>query len=68
MVPRAEIIALENLLTLKCKKIFIETGFQNPIYKNSIDDIVGYIHSFDFLKNLKILMSYPPVVFVLSLC
>ncbi len=67
MVPRAEIIALENSSNiLNAKKIFIETGFSKiPIYKNSIDDIVGYIHSFDFLKKPKNINDYIlPVVFV----
>ena len=67
MVPRAEIIALENSSNiLNAKKIFIETGFSKiPIYKNSIDDIVGYIHSFDFLKKPQnINESILPVVFV----
>ena len=60
MVPRAEIIALENSSNiLNAKKIFIETGFSKiPIYKNSIDDIVGYIHSFDFLKKPKNINIY----------
>ena len=52
MVPRAEIIALENTSNIdNAKKLFVETGFSKiPIYRNSIDNIVGYIHSFDFLK------------------
>ena len=67
MVPRAEIIALEDSSNIKnAKKIFIETGFSKiPIYKKSIDDIVGYIHSFDFLKKPQnINESILPVVFV----
>ena len=67
MVPRAEIIALEDTSNIKnAKKLFIETGFSKiPIYKNSIDDIVGYIHSFDFLKKPQnINESILPVVFV----
>ena len=67
MVPRAEIVALENSSSIKnAKKIFIETGFSKiPIYKNSIDDIVGYIHSFDFLKKPQNINKFIlPVVFV----
>ena len=67
MVPRAEIIALENTSSIKnAKKLFIETGFSKiPIYKNSIDDIVGYIHSFDFLKKPQNINKFIlPVVFV----
>ena len=67
MVPRAEIVALENSSSIKnAKKTFIETGFSKiPIYKNSIDDIVGYIHSFDFLKKPQNINKFIlPVVFV----
>lgn len=67
MVPRAEIIALENSTKIqKVKDLFIETGLSKiPIYKDSIDDIVGYIHSFDFLKKpLNIKEFILPVVFV----
>ena len=67
MVPRAEIIALEDSTNIqKVKDLFIETGLSKiPIYKDSIDDIVGYIHSFDFLKKpLNIKEFILPVVFV----
>ena len=67
MVPRAEIIALENTSNvINAKKLFIETGFSKiPIYRNSIDDIVGYIHSFDFLKKPQNIIEFIlPVVFV----
>ena len=67
MVPRAEIFALEDSSNISnAKKLFIETGFSKiPIYRNSIDDIVGYIHSFDFLKKPKNINEYIlPVVFV----
>ncbi|MDC0560309.1 hemolysin family protein [Flavobacteriaceae bacterium] len=67
MVPRAEIIVLEDSTKIqKVKDLFIETGLSKiPIYKDSIDDIVGYIHSFDFLKKpLNIKEFILPVVFV----
>ncbi len=52
-VPRTEIIALEydtNIDTLK--ETFIETGFSKiPIYKSSIDNIVGYIHSSEMFEH-----------------
>jgi putative hemolysin len=58
MVPRAEVIAIDELTDLKkVKEILIQTGLSKiPVYKDSIDNIVGYLHSFDFLKkpyNLK---------------
>jgi putative hemolysin len=58
MVPRAEVIAIDELTDLKkVKEILIQTGLSKiPVYKDSIDNITGYVHSFDFLKkpdNLK---------------
>ena len=67
MVPRAEIIALENTSNIiNAKKLFVETGLSKiPIYRNSIDNIVGYIHSFDFLKKPQNINEFIlPVVFV----
>ena len=67
MVPRAEIIALEDSTSIfKVKDIFIETGFSKiPIYNDTIDDIVGYVHSFDFLKKPSNIKEFIlPVVFV----
>jgi len=67
MVPRAEIIALENTSNIiNAKELFVETGFSKiPIYRNSIDNIVGYIHSFDFLKKPQNINEFIlPVVFV----
>ena len=67
MVPRAEIIALEDSTSIfKVKDLFIETGFSKiPIYNDTIDDIVGYVHSFDFLKKPSNIKEFIlPVVFV----
>ena len=53
MVPRAEIVAVEENTPIKeIKNLFIETGFSKlPIYKNTIDKIMGYVHVFDMMKN-----------------
>ena len=53
MVPRAEIIAVDRSIQIqKVKKIFEETGLSKiPVFDDSIDNIIGYVHSFDFLKN-----------------
>lgn len=47
LIPRTDIIALPLESTIKdLKKTFIESGNSKTlIYKNSIDDIVGYCHS-----------------------
>jgi len=48
------------------KKIFIDTGFSKlPVYKKSIDNIIGYVHSFDFLKQPRDIKSFLlPVEFI----
>ncbi|MFW5879192.1 MAG: hemolysin family protein [bacterium] len=54
MIPRTEIIALDQNDDLKeIRDKFSETGLSKIlIYKdNNIDDIIGYVHVFDFFKN-----------------
>ena len=67
MTPRTEIHALELSESIdELKKMFIETGFSKIlIYQNSLDDIIGYIHSFELFKkplNIKAIMI--PVEYV----
>jgi putative hemolysin len=52
MTPRTEIVALDLLESLeRLKELFIETGYSKiVIYQNSLDDIIGYVHSFDLFK------------------
>ncbi|KFC58316.1 hemolysin [Flavobacterium gilvum] len=52
MTPRTEIAAIEVCESLEdLKMLFIETGYSKiVIYQNSIDDIIGYVHSFDLFK------------------
>lgn len=67
MVPRTEIIAVDVSIDIdEVKKIFIETGFSKiPVYKKSIDNIIGYVHSFDFLKKPSDIKSFLlPVEFI----
>lgn len=67
MVPRTEITAVELHDTPKnLTKKFIETGFSKIIvYQSTIDDIVGYTHSFDLFKKPKTIKSIVmPVEFV----
>jgi len=53
MIPRTEIMALdENDSIENLKNQFIETGFSRIlIYNESIDNIIGYVHSFDIFSN-----------------
>ena len=67
MVPRTEIIATEITASLSdIKKLFNSSGLSKiPVFKDSIDDILGYIHVFEMFKKptdlKKILL---PVAFV----
>lgn len=53
MVPRTEIFAIEcNSEISELLKLFIETNLSKIlVYENSIDNIIGYVHSHDMLKN-----------------
>ncbi len=53
MVPRTEICAVRNVTSLEeLKQKFIETGKSKIIvYKEDIDDIIGYIHSSEMFKD-----------------
>ena len=67
MVPRTEITAVEineNIKTLSA--LFTETGYTKIlVYKDTIDDILGYVHSFELFKNPKDIKSaMVPVEFV----
>lgn len=52
MTPRTEIAAIDMTESLEdLKELFIETGYSKMvIYQNSLDDIIGYVHSFDLFK------------------
>ena len=53
MIPRNEIVAVDRDKTMRQELIstFIETGLSKIIvYKENIDDIVGYIHSSEMFK------------------
>lgn len=67
MVPRTEIKAVELRDTVaKVKKIFIQTGLSKLlVYKDTIDDVIGYVHSFELFKKPKTIKSIMlPVEFV----
>lgn len=67
MVPRTEIIAVEIDETPKnLTKLFAETGLSKIlVYKETIDDIIGYVHSYELFKKPKTIKSILlPVEFV----
>ncbi|WP_298503760.1 hemolysin family protein [uncultured Maribacter sp.] len=59
MVPRTEITAVELHETPRnLAKIFTETGYSKIlIYKGTIDNIIGYVHSYELFKRPKTLKS-----------
>ncbi|AWI25456.1 hemolysin family protein [Flavobacterium pallidum] len=59
MNPRTEIAAVEiHDSVAELKALFIETGYSKVlVYQNSLDDIVGYIHSFELFKKPKSIKS-----------
>ncbi|MBZ4036286.1 hemolysin family protein [Flavobacterium sp. 17A] len=52
MTPRTEIVDIDLFDTVDdLKELFVETGYSKIIIsQNSLDDIVGYVHSFDLFK------------------
>ena len=67
MVPRTEIVAIENTADLsEIKKLFTSSGLSKiPVYDDSIDDILGYVHAFEMFKKPKSLKKVLlPVVFI----
>lgn len=59
MSPRTEIVAIDLFDSVKeLKDLFIETGYSKiVVYQNSLDDIIGYVHSFDLFKKPKNIKS-----------
>ena len=55
MVPRAEVVALEKEKSIdELRALFASTGFSKiPIYDDTIDDIIGFVHAFEMLKQPK---------------
>lgn len=67
MVPRTELIAVDiHDPVTSLNEIFTSTGYSKVlVYKNTIDDILGYVHSFDLFKKPKTIRSIVmPVEFV----
>lgn len=67
MIPRTEISAVEIHDSVKeLKTLFIETGFSKVlVYQSSLDDIIGYVHSFELFRKPRTIKSVMiPVEFV----
>jgi CBS domain containing-hemolysin-like protein len=67
MVPRTEISALDISGSIEdLRQLFIETGRTKIIvYKDTIDDILGYVHAFELFKKPKSIEPILiPIIFV----
>lgn len=67
MIPRTEITAVELQENPKnLVKLFTETGYSKIlVFKDTIDDIIGYVHSYELFKKPKNIKSVLlPVEFV----
>ena len=59
MVPRTEILAIEiHEKVSKLAEFFISSGYSKIlVYKNSLDDIIGYVNAFELFKKPKTIKS-----------
>jgi putative hemolysin len=67
MTPRTEIAAVDITDSVnELKELFISTGYSKiVIYQEGIDDILGYVHSFELFKKPKSIKSVMiPIEFV----
>lgn len=67
MVPRTEIMAVEMHETPKnLAKLFTETGYSKIlIFNDTVDNVIGYVHSYELFKKPKTIKSILlPVEFV----
>ena len=67
MLPRTEIVAVDIDTTPKeLGKLFTESGLSKIlVYNDNIDDILGYVHSFELFKKPETIKSVlMPVIFV----
>lgn len=67
MTPRTELVAVDLYSSVTdLRQLFIETGYSKIlVYLNTLDDIVGYVHSFELFKKPRTIKSVMiPVEFV----
>ena len=59
MVPRTEMVAVEiHEAVPNLQQTFIDSGFSKIlVYKNSLDDIIGYVSAFELFKKPKTIRS-----------
>ena len=52
MIPRTEVVAVDiNDSITNLKKLFIKSGYSKIlVFKESLDDILGYVHAFELFN------------------
>ncbi len=73
LVPRVDVIAIDSQTPLtEVDKIFMETRYSRlPVYKDTVDNIIGILHEKDFIKqrldeNFSLEKASKPAIFVVS--
>ena len=73
LVPRVDVIAIDCRTPLtEVDKIFMETRYSRlPVYKDTVDNIIGILHEKDFIKqrldeNFSLEKASKPAIFVVS--
>jgi len=66
MIPRTDILAIDvNDSTSDIQKLFIDTGHSKIlVYRESIDNIIGYVHHFELFKKQKSIKNMLLPIFV----
>jgi putative hemolysin len=67
MVPRNEMTAVDESESIEAlQAVFIDHGFSRiPVYSETIDNIIGYVHSFDMFKKPSDIKSIiKPILFI----
>ena len=59
MTPRTELVAIDIHSSISdLRALFVKTGYSKIlVYNNTLDDIVGYVHSFELFKKPKSIKS-----------
>lgn len=59
MTPRTELVAVDIYdSVVELRELFVKTGYSKIlVYQNSIDDIIGYVHSFELFKKPRSIKS-----------
>ena len=67
MTPRTELVAVDVYDSVtELRELFVQTGYSKIlVYQNTMDDILGYVHSFELFKKPRTIKSVMiPVEFV----